>query len=79
MCSIVLKQVEREMDGEIAGNFGFLEEQDFYEMCQVYRHSRDCVPNAPGHPTASQAFEELKDYIRQMYQTGEYVQRARTD
>ena len=40
-----------------------LESQEFYDICQQYRHARDVTPH-PGMPTASQAFKELKEWIR---------------
>lgn len=39
------------------------DEQEFYEVCQSYRHSKDIVPVGPGFPTAAQAFDNLKYYI----------------
>jgi hypothetical protein len=39
-----------------------LESQDFYEVCQQYRHAQDIVAR-PGQMTAGQAFEFLKDWI----------------
>ena len=43
----------------------WLDEQDFYEICQVYRHARDPLPIAPGFLNAAEAFEQLKQYIRE--------------
>lgn len=39
-----------------------LDSQDFYEVCQQYRHAE----HAFGSPTAPEAFEELKKWIREM-------------
>jgi hypothetical protein len=38
----------------------FLDSQEFYEACQAYRHAGDPLPNAPGLPSATEAFERLK-------------------
>jgi len=43
----------------------YLDEQDFYEMCQQYRHAKDVIA-PPGLPNASEAYEALKLYIRNM-------------
>jgi len=43
----------------------WLDSQDFYEICQRYRHAQDAVPRGPGQPTAVEAFEDLKSAIRQ--------------
>lgn len=42
----------------------WLDDQDFYEMCQQYRHAQDAVAR-PGFLTAAEAFEALKEYIRE--------------
>lgn len=42
----------------------WMDSQEFYELCQTYRHSRDAVPLAPGLLTASEAFEQLKSAIK---------------
>lgn len=42
----------------------WLDKQEFYEVCQTYRHARDMWPNVEGAPTAAEAFEALKEYIR---------------
>lgn len=39
--------------------FDWLEEQDFYELMQIYRHA-PLVPQAE----VREAFEAVKDYIR---------------
>jgi len=44
----------------------YLDEQEFYEVCQRYRHAKDWKTE-DGRGTASQAFEALKDYIRQQH------------
>lgn len=36
--------------------------QDFYELCQSYRHSRELMPN--GLPNTVQAFNDLRTYIK---------------
>lgn len=41
-----------------------LDGQDFYELCQRYRFARDVIPVAPGLPNASEAFEDIKTFIR---------------
>lgn len=41
--------------------FAFLESQDFYEVCQEYRHAKDCDKHSI---SPSGAFENLKDFIR---------------
>ncbi|MCR4304945.1 MAG: hypothetical protein NUV63_12115 [Gallionella sp.] len=41
----------------------WLDSQDFYELCQSYRHAQDVTPKAKGLPTAAGAFETLKDAI----------------
>lgn len=41
----------------------WLEEQDFYEMCQRYRHSTEFTD-----PTTVDAFEALKAHIRKQVQ-----------
>ena len=38
----------------------WLDSEYFYELCQSYRHAQDAVPEVPGMPTASEAFEALK-------------------
>lgn len=43
----------------------WLDEQEFYEICQQYRHARDGVERHPGLLTAAEAFEVLKAYIRE--------------
>lgn len=40
----------------------WLESQDFYELCQMYRHSQEWRP-VPGALTVTEAFERLKDEI----------------
>lgn len=42
----------------------WLDEQEFFDICQSYRHAQDAISTFPGMPTASEAFEELKKYIR---------------
>jgi hypothetical protein len=42
----------------------WLDEQEFYDICQSYRHAKDVVADFPGMPTAAEAFEALKKYIR---------------
>lgn len=42
----------------------WLDDQDFYEMCQQYRHARD-IAAPPGFLSAAEAFEALKEYIRE--------------
>lgn len=39
----------------------WLEGQEFYEVCQEYRHAKDCDKHSI---SASQAYEELKNFIR---------------
>ena len=41
----------------------WLRSQEFYELCQRYRHARDVVAAGSGLPTASEAFEELQREI----------------
>lgn len=41
----------------------WLDEQEFFEVCQSYRHAEDISGALPG-PTPSEAFEALKKYIR---------------
>lgn len=41
----------------------WLDEQEFYEYCQNYRHSTD-RPFMPGMQNTVEAFEALKKYIR---------------
>jgi hypothetical protein len=45
-------------------NDDLLETQEFYEMCQRYRHAQDAVRLHPELPTAAEAFEDLKAWIR---------------
>lgn len=40
----------------------WLDERAFYEVCQLYRHSKDYGPSVA--PTAIEAFEMLKMFIR---------------
>lgn len=42
----------------------WLDEQEFFDLCQSYRHSQDAVADFPGMPTSAEAFETLKKYIR---------------
>ncbi len=53
----------------------YLDEQDFYEVCQTYRHAQDVLPLAPGLLTAAEAFDALKEYIRQNLQTATWAER----
>ena len=46
----------------------WLESKEFYEVCQSYRHAQDVIAAAPNLPNASEAFEALKEYIRQKEQ-----------
>ena len=41
-----------------------LDSEEFYEVCQRYRHAQDAIPLGPGFPTAAEAFEQLKEWIR---------------
>lgn len=41
--------------------FAWLEGQEFYEVCQQYRHAKDLDNNLT---SASDAFEQLKTFIR---------------
>jgi len=41
----------------------WLESQDFYELCQNYRHARDIKPHREGADTAAGAFERIKREI----------------
>lgn len=43
----------------------WLDDQEFYEVCQRYRHAQDMLGTGSILPTAAEAFEQLKDYIRQ--------------
>lgn len=36
--------------------------QDFYELCQQYRHAKEMMPF--GVPNATQAFNNLREYIK---------------
>ena|SRR3990167_1328122 len=40
-----------------------LDGQDFYELCQQYRHSKD-IPPHPSLPNVVQAFDNLREYIK---------------
>ena len=42
-----------------------LDEREFYELMQAYRWAHDIVPAAEGLPTAADAFENVKAYVRQ--------------
>lgn len=42
----------------------WLEEQEFYEVCQQYRHAPDLENPRDDRMVAVKAFEFLKDYIR---------------
>lgn len=42
----------------------WLDEQEFYDICQSYRYAKDVVADFPGMPTAAEAFEAMKKYIR---------------
>ena len=67
-----LAEVERLLretnnEAEIAVNrkrTAFLNEREFYDVCQSYRHAKDINAAAPGLPTAHEAFEALKAYVR---------------
>jgi len=37
--------------------------QDFYELCQAYRHSQEIAPH-PNLPNTVQAFNAIRDYIK---------------
>lgn len=37
--------------------------QNFYELCQQYRHSKEIMPH-PGLPNTVQAFDNLREYIK---------------
>ena len=52
-------------DAEMGRLAEWLDSQDFYELCQQYRHAQDLLPRAPGLLTAAQAYEELKRQIRE--------------
>jgi len=41
----------------------WLESQEFYELCQDYRHAGDIQPVHQFLPTAAEAFETLKREI----------------
>ena len=41
----------------------WLQSQEFYELCQQYRHARDIAPSSKGLLTAAEAFENLKQEI----------------
>lgn len=56
----IADRAARELLQAAAERPAWLDEQDFYEVCQAYRHSRE-IPL--GLPTPVQAFEALKDYI----------------
>lgn len=43
----------------------WLDEQEFYEVCKSYWHAKDAVADFPGMPTAGEAFEALKKYVRE--------------
>jgi hypothetical protein len=43
----------------VSSGLEWLESQDFYELCQQYRHSHE-VSGHPGIPTVVEAFERLK-------------------
>ena len=39
--------------------------QNFYELCQAYRHAVDVMPSQPGMPIAvAEAFQHIIDYIK---------------
>lgn len=38
----------------------WLDSQDFYELCQQYRHAKDGSPPNPGSVSAVDAFDALK-------------------
>ena len=40
-----------------------LDGQDFYELCQQYRHSNE-IPPHPSLPNVVQAFDNLREYIK---------------
>lgn len=42
----------------------WLDDREFYEVCQQYRHAQDYICADPNFPSVVQAFEQLKDYIR---------------
>ena len=52
----------------------WLDEQEFYEYCQNYRHASDLDPKMPGAPTATEAFEMLKKYIRDQISVASSIQ-----
>lgn len=42
----------------------WLDSEDFYDVCQAYRHAGDPFPKKEGLPSAAEAFQALKDHIR---------------
>ena len=52
----------------------WLRSQDFYDLCQRYRHAQDIVAAGPGLPTASEAFEEMQREILARAQPSEIEQ-----
>ena len=48
----------------------WLDSQDFYELCQAYRHAEQRGVLLPGMPTAAQAYENLQAGIRAAIREG---------
>ncbi len=56
----VLEFRVQQLEAERAELASWLDTQDFYELCQTYRHARDGVPLAPSLLTAAEAYDALK-------------------
>lgn len=52
----------------------WLDEQEFFDICQSYRHAGDGSPIFPGMPTAAESFEALKKYIRDQISVARSIQ-----
>lgn len=50
----------------------WLDEQEFFDICQAYRHSQDGQPDFM--PTPAEAFEALKKYIRDQIDVANSIQ-----
>ncbi len=53
----------------------WLDEQEFYEVCQTYRHASAVRANIHGFLTPAEAFEALKKYIRDQISVASSIER----